>query len=240
VCQRLDSITVTALNQRHDSQASPLVCYVTDRRAFPPPSPCSASTQLGWASHLLDAIARAAEAGVDAIQLREKDLTGKVLLDLATAANARAEGKLIINDRLDVALAAGAAGVHLGGGSVPVSAVTRLRGTGGGRALPEGFLVGRSCHSLEEAQEAERAGADYIYFGPVFPTPSKARFGPPQGVSALQAVCRSVRIPVFAIGGITLENAGTCVAAGAAGLAAIRLFQEAVDLAAILRAIKQQ
>jgi len=199
---------------------------------------------------------------------------------------------LLINDRLDVALAVGAAGVHLGGESVPVAEVTRLRSpvapaprpplSGGSRAghpaesenkiqaragskrlgkgtqagagrrrneidaaegppsLPEGFLVGRSCHSAEEVLEAERGGADYVYFGPVYATPSKARFGPPQGLEALAAVCRRVRIPVVAIGGITLENAADCLAAGAAGVAAIRLFQEAADLAAVVRALKQR
>ena len=269
----------------------PLVCYVTDRRALPPPSLCCAPHPLGWAAQLLETIARAAEAGVDAVQLREKDLSGKALWDLAVAANARAPKKLLINDRLDVALAVGAAGVHLGGESVPVAEVTRLRSPvapasraghfaeredkipagarskrqgkgpqagagprsiGAGRrrdqtgaavgapALPEGFLVGRSCHSAEEALEAERAGADYVYFGPVYATPSKARFGPPQGLEALAAVCCRVRIPVVAIGGITLENAAACLAAGAAGVAAIRLFQEAADLAAVVRALKQQ
>ena len=217
-----------------------LVCYVTDRRAFPPPSRCTASTPSGWAAHLLDTIARAVATGVDLVQLREKDLTGKALLDLAQAANVRAPGKLIINDRLDVALAARAAGVHLGGESVPVSEVTRLRGNGGESTLPHGFLVGRSCHSLEEALEAERSGADYVFFGPVFATPSKAQFGPPQGLDALAAVCRGLRIPVLAIGGITLESAATCVAAGAAGIAAIRLFQESSDLAAVVRALKHQ
>ena len=107
-------------------------------------------------------------------------------------------------------------------------------------ALPEGFLVGRSCHSAEEALEAERGGADYVYFGPVYATPSKARFGPPQGLDALAAVCGRVRIPVVAIGGITLENSAACLAAGAAGVAAIRLFQEAADLAAVVRALKQR
>ena len=263
------------------SQSGPLLCYVTNRRALPPPSRCTAATALGWAACLLDTIANAVQAGVDFVQLREKDLSGKTLLDLAVAANARAENKLLINDRLDVALAAGAAGVHLGGESVPVSEVARLRppsansvgaplvvdpdearaapsggvhpsgsvgallaapsaGVALGRELPRGFLVGRSCHSLDESLEAQRAGADYIFFGPVFATPSKLQFGPPQGLESLAAVCRQVRIPVLAIGGTTLQNAAGCVAAGAAGIAAIRLFQDSSDLAVAVRALKQQ
>ena len=226
------------------SPSGPLVCYVTDRRALPPPSLCSAPHPLGWAARLLETIARAAAAGVDAVQLREKDLSGKALLELAAAANARAQGKLIINDRLDVALAVRAAGVHLGGESVPVAEVTRRRSetsrTEAAPSLPENFLVGRSCHSLGDAIEAEKAGADYVFFGPVFATPSKAQFGPPQGVAALVAVCHRVRIPVLAIGGITLDNARSCIAAGAAGIAAIRLFQESSNLPGVVSALQQR
>ena len=95
------------------------------------------------------------------------------------------------------------------------------------------FMVGVSCHSLESARAAERGGADYIFFGPVFATPSKAAFGAPQGTERLGKVCASVEIPVLAIGGMNLENAGACIAAGAAGIAAIRLFQDAVDSAGL-------
>jgi len=100
------------------------------------------------------------------------------------------------------------------------------------------FLVGASCHSLERAVEAAAAGAGYILFGPVFATPSKAAFGPPQGLQKLGEVCRAVSIPVLAIGGITQENAAACIEAGAAGIAAIRLFQEAQDLEGLLRRIQ--
>jgi len=91
---------------------------------------------------------------------------------------------------------------------------------------------------LAAAVEAERAGADYIFFGPVFATPSKAAYGPAQGLEKLGEVCRSVRIPVLAIGGITLENAATCLDSGAAGVAAIRLFQESADPAAVVEQIR--
>jgi thiamine-phosphate pyrophosphorylase len=213
------------------SANAPLVCYVTDRRGF-------GAEEREAATRLVETIARAANAGVDAIQLREKDLTGRALLELAQKAVARAgPEKILVNDRLDVALAAGAAGVHLGEESMGVADVVAFRTNA---RLPSGFRIGRSCHSLEAALRAEKDGADYVFFGPVFATPSKARFGPPQGTEALAAVCRQVHIPVVAIGGITLENAGACLAAGAAGVAAIRLFQESTDLAATVRALKQK
>src|SRR5271169_1003813 len=98
---------------------------------------------------------------------------------------------------------------------------------------PEDFVVGVSCHSLEEAREAEGAGAAYIFFGPVFDTPSKRGMGEPQGVARLAEICRGVAIPVLAIGGVSEDNAGECMRAGAAGIAAIRMFQDARDGAAI-------
>ena len=210
------------------SQSRPLVFYVTDRHAFGPDEPQAAA-------RILQTIARV--AGADAVQLREKDLSGRAVLELAQAAVVRAApAQLLVNDRLDVALAAGAAGVHLGGESLPVAEVARFRAA---LRPPAGILIGRSCHAADEALQAERDGADYVFFGPVFATPSKARFGPPQGIEALAALCRRVHIPVIAIGGITLENAGACTAAGAAGIAAIRLFQESEDVAGIVRGLKQ-
>lgn len=209
--------------------SAPLVFYVTDRLAYGPDEARSTA-------RLLQTIGLAADARVDAVQLREKDLPGRLLLELAEAAMSHGgTSKILMNDRLDVALAARTAGVHLGGESVPVADVVTFRKAG---RAPAGFLIGRSCHSLDEARQAERDGADYVFFGPVFTTPSKARFGPPQGADALAAVCRSVRLPVVAIGGITLDNAGVCLAAGAAGVAAIRLFQESDDLQAVVRKLK--
>ena len=211
------------------NHSGPLIFYVTDRLAFGPDEPRTAA-------RLLQTIGRAADAGVDGIQLREKDLDGRRLLEMAEAAMVRGgTSKILINDRLDVALAAGAAGVHLGGESVPVADVAAFRQAG---RAPAGFLIGRSCHSLADVNAAERDGADYVFFGPVFSTPSKAWFGPPQGAGALAAVCRAARVPVVAIGGITLDNAGACLATGAAGVAAIRLFQESEDLQAVVRKLK--
>jgi thiamine-phosphate pyrophosphorylase len=166
--------------------------------------------------------------------LREKNLDGQPLFELATKAvaacaaapRAGKQTRLLINDRLDVAWAAHAAGVHLGENSIPAGEVTRWRDRSG-RA---DFLVGVSCHSLEAAAQAAADGADYIFFGPVFATPSKQAFGPPQGLQKLEQVCRAISIPVLAIGGITPENAAACLQAGAAGIAAIRLFQQAPEL----------
>jgi thiamine-phosphate pyrophosphorylase len=202
----------------------PLLCYVTDRHSL---------ASGAGPDELLAPIRHAIAAGINWIQVRERDLPARELLRLVQQAVAAAAGlatKILVNDRLDVALAAGAAGVHLGGESAPVAEVARWCRAG---HAPAGFLIGASCHSLDEAQAAERAGADYVFFGPVFATPSKLAFGPPQGVTKLAEVCRGVRIPVLAIGGITTESAAACLRAGAAGLAAIRLFQESGDLVAV-------
>ncbi len=190
---------------------------------------------------MLSVIRRAIATGVDWIQIREKDLPTHSLLELAQQAvavsrSAGSAGCILVNDRLDVALAAGVGGVHLGSQSLPVAEAKRW--CRGGHA-PAGFLVGASCHSLDEALGAERDGADYIIFGPVFPTPSKLSYGPPQGIAKLAEVCRSVRIPVLAIGGVTLENAAECLRAGAAGVAAIRLFQQATDFAALVTQLRR-
>ncbi|MHB8541236.1 MAG: thiamine phosphate synthase [Candidatus Acidiferrales bacterium] len=213
-----------------------VLCYVTDRRLLE--GELSSSTTEG----LLLRIGRAAAAGVDWIQIREKDLPAGELLDLTRGAIATVQSKAIsdprvlarvlvlVNDRLDVALAAGAAGVHLGGDSIQVGTVIPWVRAGN---APEGFLVGASCHEIHDAIDAERAGANYIFFGPIHGTPSKIGFGAPQGIDKLAEVCRRVRIPVLAIGGMNEENAAACMRAGAAGIAAIRLFQQPPDDAAL-------
>ena len=211
---------------------------------------------------LLELIRDAAAAGVDWIQLREKDLETGALLDLARGAIAaarkvcggfaggqertrmrnripnRIHNRILINDRLDVACAAGADGVHLGEGSIPIREVSGKLAQWKRVAQRADFLAGVSCHSVEAGIAAARDGAGYLFFGPVFTTPSKISFGPPQGVDALSELCRAVQIPVLAIGGITRENAKDCLEAGCAGIAAIRLFQETKNVARLVAELK--
>ncbi len=214
----------------HEAKRRPILCYVTDRRGIP----LSAGP-----ADLLALIERASAAEVDWIQIREKDLSAREMLGLSRRAVTAAgtKTKILVNDRLDVALAAGAAGVHLGGESAPVTEVVRWCRTG---HTPSGFLIGASCHSLAEVLAAEGGGADYVIFGPVFATPSKLPYGAPQGIERLAEVCRSARIPVIAIGGITVKNADDCLGTGAAGIAAIRLFQQATDLAALVNQLRSK
>jgi thiamine-phosphate pyrophosphorylase len=205
----------------------PIVCYVTDRKSLNP-----ALAQAG-ASNLLKNIRAAVEAGVDWIQIREKDLPARELLELARQAvqmaavrggRNRGPAQILINDRLDVALAAGAQGVHLGHESLDAGDVVHWCRAGN---APAGFAIGVSCHSLEEARKAESAKADYIFFGPIFETPSKMQFGAPQGLAKLVEVCRAVpNMKVVAIGGVNEENVASCIQAGASGIAAIRMFQD--------------
>jgi len=200
----------------------PIVCYVTDRKSL--------GVGDGGVG-VLGKIRAATAAGVDWVQTREKDLSGRELLALVRDAVAGSGStRVIVNDRLDLALAAGAAGVHLGRESLSAQEVVSWCRSGN---APRDFLIGVSCHSLEEAREAAVAGASYIFFGPVFDTPSKRGMGEPQGIARLGEICRSVAIPVVAIGGVSEENAGECIRAGAAGIAAIRMFQDARDGAAV-------
>ena len=187
---------------------------------------------------VLGKIRAAITAGVDWVQIREKDLTGRELLALVRDAVAGSGStRVIVNDRLDVALAAGAAGVHLGRESLSARDVVNWCRSGN---APRDFLIGVSCHSLEEAREAESAGASYIFFGPVFDTPSKRGMGEPQGVARLGEICRSVAIPVVAIGGVSEDNAGECFRAGATGIAAIRMFQDAQNGAAVKKDVVER
>jgi thiamine-phosphate pyrophosphorylase len=221
-------------------ERKPILCYVTDRKAlgrtfaaFPGDSISRIATT-DPRHALLETIRRAAAAGINWIQIREKDLEARKLTELArlAAADARETGtRILVNDRLDVALAAGAAGVHLGETSLLVEKVAEWRRSAGHAE----FRIGASCHSTEAARAADGAGADYIFFGPVFATPSKSAFGAPQGIERLGEACRAVRIPVLAIGGVTVENTHSCLAAGAAGVAAIRLFQECEDVSAVVK-----
>lgn len=180
--------------------------YITDRQP------------LGGVEPLLDNIARQFADGITMVQLREKDLSVREQLSLAQRVRALPNPhgtKILINDRLDVALAAGLDGVHLRGDAPAPSALRA--------GLPAGFLVGVSCHSLEDVRRAE--SADFVVLGPVFESFSKPGYGPTIGLEGLRQA--SVIRPVYALGGITAANAPDCIAAGATGVAAITMFQPA-------------
>jgi thiamine-phosphate pyrophosphorylase len=165
---------------------------------------------------LLWAVEHALDGGVGAVQLREKDLAGGELFTLAEKIRARCEpygAALLINDRIDVALAVDAAGVQLGKLSLPLETARALLG-------PNKW-IGASIHSVEEIRPAEQAGADFLVFGPVYFTPSKAGFGAPQGLEALKRIVKTSTIPVYGIGGITDQNIGAVRATGARGIALI-------------------
>jgi thiamine-phosphate pyrophosphorylase len=225
---------VSPLSNSHVSQ-NPILCYVTGRHSLPMTAPPDAIPAL------VHQIQAAASAGIDWVQIREKDLSAKDLSALTREAlrrvvvHAGGAARILINDRVDVALTEQAGGIHLGENSLPVKEAKRFVET---RAQRRDFLIGVSCHSLEAAKSAVSEGASYVFFGPVFATPLKAGFGAPQGVNRLAEVCSSVSIPVLAIGGINLENAAACFAAGASGIAAIRLFQDAPDPAGTIAALR--
>lgn len=183
-------------------------CYITDRKS------------LATEDALVAAMARNLTDGVDWIQIREKDLSARALCELVRKALALpnpAGTKFLVNDRMDVALAAGAAGVHLPARSVAPRILRAI--------TPGGFLIGVSCHTLEEVRGAEAGGADYVLFAPVFAPLSKTSDLAPRGLEALAEAAQAVRIPVIALGGVTRQNAGDCIAAGASGVAGISLFQ---------------
>ncbi len=185
-----------------------LRCFITDRQSA------------GGEERLLGIIARRLADGVEMIQLREKDLEARRLLELARRVMALPNPKrtqILVNTRVDVALACGAAGVHLPGDSPPPALLRRF--------VPRAFLIGVSCHSVDEVRRAEAEGADYVFFSPVFRPLSKAPYGPPQGLTVLAEACRAVSIPVLALGGIQAGNVEACLAAGAAGVAGISMFQ---------------
>lgn len=159
-------------------------------------------------------VARNLERGVDLVQIREKQLTAHKLTSLVRRVMALPNphgSKILVNSHLNIALACGANGVHWPAGH-PVGEIADL---------PGGFLIGMSCHTREEVECAERKGADFVVFGPVFATGDKV----PVGLHALREAVNSVRIPVYALGGITEENAARCIAAGATGIAGITLFR---------------
>jgi len=211
-----------------------MLCLVTDRHRLAGRLGCDPSQAL---ARLPELIAAAAAAGIDMVQVRERDLEGADLFRLVTAcldAVAGSSTRVVVNDRLDVALAAGADGVHLRSDSLPIERVRQV--------VPPGFLVGRSVHSPDEAATASAAGASYLIFGTVFPSRSKPDDAPIAGLQQLaDAVRRSDTRPVFAIGGMTSNRAAAVAATGAAGVAGIDLFlpsSEGHDLTSLAAAVR--
>ena len=196
----------------------PLVCLVTagpDRRS------------------VADIVVEASDAGVDLIQIREPSLDDRTLMSLmrrVVASTHSTASRIIVNDRFDVAAAAGAAGVHLRGSSYPAA---RLRSV-----APDPFLIGRSIHSSADVRDAD--GCDYLMFGTVFPSASKPAGHHAAGVDALRQVCARASMPVIAIGGISLENARQVIDAGACGVAAIGLFRGAASMSATMAALRRR
>jgi len=182
----------------------------------------SAKADSRTVADLVDRIAAAARAGVQLVQIRQPGLEARPLTELVTAVLDAVRGsrtRVLVNDRLDVALATGADGVHLRGDSPPAG---RIRAV-----VPRGFLVGRSVHGLEEAQAVASDGTlDYLIYGTAFATESKPG-APGAGNERLAAVCAAVSVPVLAVGGVTPARLGAVAAAGADGFAAIGLFARA-------------
>lgn len=204
-----------------------LISLITDRRRY-------------GTGRLVDAAAAAAHAGVDIIQIRERDLDVRALLALVReiVAAVPAPARVVVNERADVALAAGAAGVHLRADSIAASEVRRL-------ANP-GFVIGRSVHSEEEARRAAaEGGSDYLLFGTVFAGGSKPAGHRVAGTAELATVCAAVAairpsLPVLAVGGVGERQAAAVARAGAAGLAAIAMFADATDFTALVASLRRQ
>lgn len=217
-----------------------IVCYVTDSQSLGATEP---------RSDILTKIEAAVRASVDWVQIREKEMPDRQLLAIARAAVAMTNRKpatlagedqagslILVNDRLDVTLAGDAAGIHLSRESLPAQDVIGWRRRG--KNVTD-LMVGLSCHTIDELCQAEDAGVDYAFFGPIFDTPTKRPFGPPLGIAKLAAACRATRLNVIAIGGVTLENSAECLHAGAAGIAAIRMFQQAWEPAELKKAVER-
>lgn len=206
-----------------DSRA-PVICIVTRARGAP---------GAGERQRLIERLAAAARAGANMVQVRERQFDDRLLLEFVrevTAAVRPAGARVIVNERTDVALAAGADGVHLKSDAPSAADVRRI--------VPPGFLLGRSVHSDGEAAAVEAAGGcDYLVFGTVFPSTSKAGDHPVAGLEALRRTCGAVSLPVIAIGGITPGRAAAARSAGAAGVAAISLFAEAADMGAVVASL---
>jgi thiamine-phosphate pyrophosphorylase len=222
-----------------------LLYYITDRMQLP-------GEEQSRRRELLRCVDAAARAGIDYIQLRERDLTGRELLSLAeevveTVRSAETRTKLLINSRIDVAIASGADGVHLRSNDLKASEARAVWTKSQKRS---DCVIAQSCHTLMDVMSAEGHGADFVVFGPVFG--KQGNDTPATGIEGIQRITRrgtapdpkveagqSLRMPVIALGGVTIENAAACLRAGAAGVAGIRLFQrgDVAETARRLRAL---
>ena len=209
-------------------QQKPITYLITSGETTPQTTPGDKDF-----SRLLKLVAAAVAAHVNLLQIREKNLSTRVLYDLTLQAaelSRKSNTRLLINDRADVARSAGADGVHLTAASIETSVIRRTFG--------DDFLIGVSIHSLEEARAARDARADFAVFGPVFETESKSAYGEPLGLKKLEQVTTALtQFPLLALGGVTLDNAASCFRAGAAGVAAIRLMNDPDQLARVVAEI---
>jgi thiamine-phosphate pyrophosphorylase len=187
-------------------------------------------------ANILKLVEAAVAAEIDLVQIREKQLSAGVLYQLTESAAAITNGsvtRLLVNDRADIASAAGANGVHLASNSIPTSVVRNTFGSE--------FLIGVSTHSLTEATTAQEKGADFVVFGPIFETSSKQQYGKPLGPAELAKVTSRLKpIPVLALGGITIERVSECFRAGAQGIAAIRMLNDPSRLSDIANEIRER
>ncbi|MCD6582768.1 MAG: thiamine phosphate synthase [Desulfuromusa sp.] len=186
------------------TESLPILYLITDRHQVPKER------------QLLEVIEELLQAGVRMVQLREKDLTAAELYPLAQELRSlthRYKSLLLINDRVDLALAIGADGVHLGGHSLPIISARKILGSN--------YLIGASTHSAAEVKSAQNQGADFVTYGPIYFTPSKAAYGEPVGIESLRNICNTSKIPVYALGGIKANNTKEILQAGAHGVAMI-------------------
>lgn len=205
--------------------AFPIIYLITGGMATPENFPETSA-------RILNLVCVAARSGVPLVQIREKNLPARLVFELTRKAVAVAgsETKILVNDRADVALAAGAHGVHLTAQSLPIAIVRK--------SFPRDFIVGVSAHALEEIAAARDEGADFAAFSPIFATPSKAAFDAPQGLEKLRIVCEKLKpFPIVALGGIDENNYEPVLESGASGLAAIRFLNDAATLPKTVEAI---
>ena len=212
------------------AQSKPILYLITRGATVETSTPASAEFQ-----EILKQISAATAAGIDLIQIREKRLSARVLFELTRQAvelTAGTSTTLLLNDRADIASGAGADGVHLTTKSIDAA---RIRKTFG-----DDFVIGASCHSFDEAKGAKDGDADFAVIGPVFATDAKLEYGEPLGLGVLKNLAQKLApFPLLALGGVSLENAHACLAAGASGIAGISLFANSDELKRIVSAIRE-